>query len=98
MEMFGSIRPLKRRIQIAITRSAASSTSFSRFTFPQETAQTGLGEHLSGPGSFFAVLPRTFFYRVPKSLPVKRTLTSYIPLQRKSCLGAISHNDEEQLP
>jgi len=56
----------------------------------------------SGPGFLFAVVLLNT-YAVPKSVPVKRTLTSYIRPEWKSRLGAGTRNpgprnNEEQFP
>jgi hypothetical protein len=85
MKMSGSIR----RTEMKIGRSVASRESPPRSAFQDGTASPGPGAHLSGPGSFLAVgLPKVFC-TVPKPAPPQRTFTSYfIPLERKSRLGA----------
>ncbi len=55
------------------------------------------GALFSGPGFFFGVTP-VRLYAVPKSVPVQRTLTTYIRPEWKSRLGAVTRNKEEQLP
>jgi hypothetical protein len=57
------------------------------------------GARSSGPGFLFEVASLNI-YAVPKSVPVKRTLTSYIRPEWNSCLGAgnRNNNNEEQLP
>lgn len=96
MKMSGSIRPTGRKTG----QSVASQESPSLFAFPIGTARPGPGAHLSGPGSFFIVggLPKVIC-TVPKSVPPQRTFTSYfIPLERKSRLGATRSNSHEQGP
>lgn len=96
MKMSGSIRPTERKTR----QSVASQKSPPLCAFPIGTARPGLGVHLSGPGSFFIVGgPPKVICAVPKSVPPQRTFTSYfIPLERKSRLGATRNNSHEQGP
>ena len=55
------------------------------------------GARFSGPGFLFVVASPNI-YAFPKSVPVKRNLTSYIRPEWKSRLGAGTRNNEEQLP
>jgi hypothetical protein len=91
MKMSGSIRRTERKNG----RSVASRESPSLFAFEDGTARPGPGAHHSGPGSFLAGSPKVFC-TVPKSVPPQRTFTSYfIPLERKSRLGATRSNSHE---
>ena len=56
------------------------------------------GARFSGPGLFFAVAPLLLkIDAVPRQVPEKRTLTSYIRPEWKCRPGAVTDN-EEQLP
>jgi hypothetical protein len=92
MKMSGSIRRTERKTG----RSVASRKASPLFAFPQGTARRGPGAQLSGPGSFFPVGPPKVSCTVPMSVPSQRTFTSYfIPLERKSRLGATRSNFHE---
>jgi len=92
MKVSGSIRRTERKIG----RSVASRESPSLLAFQAGTVLPGPGAHLSGPGFFFAVGPPKVFCTVPKAVPPQRTFTSYfIPLERKSRLGATRSNFHE---
>lgn len=92
MKMSGSIRRTAR----TIGRPVANRKPSPLFAFPQGTVSPGPGAHLSGPGSFFIVGPPKVFCTVPKPVPSQRTFTShFIPLERKSRLGATRSNSHE---
>jgi hypothetical protein len=93
MKMSGSIRRTERKTG----RSVASWGSPPRLAFQDGTASLGPGAHLSGPGYSSAFdLPKVFC-TVPKPAPPQRTFTSYfMPLERKSRLGAVRSNFHEQ--
>ena len=87
---------LIRRTELILGRSVASRESPPRFSFPDGTALPGPDVYHSGPGSFFAIGPPKMFCAVPKSVPRQRTFASYfIPLERKSRLGATRSNSHE---
>jgi hypothetical protein len=92
MKMSGSIR----RTGVEPRRFLASRQSRPLFALPDGTVRRGPDAHHSGPGSFFPCGPPKAFCTVPKSVPSPRALPSYfIPLERKSCLGATRSNSHE---
>jgi hypothetical protein len=93
MGMSGSIR----RTDWKPGRSTASRKTSPLFASPQRTVPPGPGAHLSGPGSLFLIVGTAkVFCKLPKSVPSPRTFTSYfIPLERKSRLGATRSNFHE---
>jgi hypothetical protein len=60
----------------------------------REQPAWGPGAQLSGPDSFFVVGPPSVFYKVPKSAPIDRTLSSLHSAGAEEPLG----NDKEQIP
>ena len=97
MKMSGSIRGTKRKLgRRLVLRSVASRESPPLLAFQDGTARPGPDAHHSGPGFFFAVGSPKLFCAVPKPVLPQRTFTSYfIPLERKSCLGATRSNSHE---
>jgi hypothetical protein len=102
MKMPGSIRRTEPRLgrsivsRSIVSRSVASRESPPLLAFQDGTALPGPDAHHSGPGLFFAVGSPKLFCAVPKSVLPQRTSTSYfIPLERKSRLGATRSNSHE---
>jgi len=97
MKMSGSIRRTEPRLgRSIVSRSVASRESPPLFAFQDGTALPGPDAHHSGPGFFFAVGSPKLFCAVSKSVLPQRTSASYfIPLERKSRLGATRSNFHE---
>ncbi len=92
MKMSGSIR----RTDEQTSRFVASRQSPLLFAPPNGTARPGPDAYGSGPGPFFPLGWPKVFCTVPKLVPSQRRLTSYfIPLERKSRLGATRSNFHE---
>src|SRR5208282_828374 len=77
-------------------RSLTSWLSSPLFVITQGACLRGPDAQFSGPGSFSTVGLITSLYNVPKSVPLSRTLISYIPSESKSCLGATKGTSYEQ--
>ena len=90
MGMSGSIRRTERKTG----RSVASRKASPWFAPPQGIVPPSPGAHLSGLGSFFIFGPPKVFCTVPKSVPSRHTFY-FIPLERKSRLGATRSNFHE---
>ena len=102
MKMSGSIRRTEPRLgrsivsRSIVSRSVPSRESPPLLAFQDGTALPGPDAHHSGSGFFFAVGSPKLFCAVPKSVLLQRTFTSYfIPLERKSRLGATRSNSHE---
>lgn len=92
MKMSGSIRRTERKTG----RSVGSPTLRPLFALPEETARPGLDVHLSGPGHFYPGCRSNTVRTVPEwvALPC-RSISYFIPLERKTRCGARGGNSHE---
>jgi hypothetical protein len=97
MKMSGSIRRTEQKLgRSLVLRSVASRESPPLvLAFHDGTALPGPDAHHSGPGFLFTVGSPKLFCTVPKPVPPQCAfISSLIPLERKSRLGARSNSHE----